>query len=236
LFIFPCVSTAAVPEPTGATAQVTRGNGVTVQKSEPLVQRKTFDSRNPPPDMPALGPRADAITEPKFGCTAAVYSSFISRARDESGKCTVTKRIESVEVHVDLTVTIWTPTWAKQKLIDHEEGHREIAERVYGEIAAAAARSEAEKLVGKTITASGDDCEAAAAAAVKEAVQAFSRAYMDATADWASRVGNRYDEITRHGKRDEPNVEEAIRQAFEREPREKPRAREEQAREQKARG
>jgi hypothetical protein len=53
---------------------------------------------------------------------------------------------------------------------------------------------------------------------------------MDATADWASRVGNRYDEITRHGKRDDPTVEEAIGRAFEREPQGKAAAREQKAR------
>jgi hypothetical protein len=224
----PEAAVAAAPEAaldaTRATSQVTRGGNVTVEKTEVVVERKTFDPRNPPSEMPPLGPRADAFTRPQFGCSAVVNSTVTSRTRTGRGGCTCTKRIEAVKVQIDLTVVIWTPNRAKRKLVDHEEGHRMIAECIYEEVAAKVARAEAETLVGRTVSASGDDSETAAAnaaAAVKEAAQEFSRAYMEATAKWSSRVGNRYDQITSHGKRDDPGVEESIRLAFKQEPQRK---------------
>jgi hypothetical protein len=41
---------------------------------------------------------------------------------------------------------------------------------------------------------------------------------MDATSGWSARLGNRYDEITDHGKRNRPGVDEAVRQVFEQVP------------------
>jgi hypothetical protein len=102
--------------------------------------------------------------------------------------------------------------------VEHEEGHRVISERIYNEEAPAVARAEAQKLVGRTVTASGANCGAAADAAIKEANEQFCKAYLDATSGWSTRVGTRYDDLTSHGKRSTPDVEEAIRRAFELEP------------------
>ena len=194
---------------------------VTVEKADVVVERRTFDRRRPPADMPPLG-GADAITQSRFGCAASVQYGVVSRRREgrgAAGGCTATARIESMQVKLDLKVVIWVPTRARAKLVAHEDGHREISERVYDEVAAAVARAEARKLVGRSFTARGDDCQAAADAAIKEANEQFCKAYLDATSGWSTRVGNRYDEITDHGKRNRPDEVEAIRLAFEREAR-----------------
>src|SRR5439155_10394007 len=110
-----------------------RARGVSVQKAKVVVVRKTFDRRNPPKDMPPLGPRADAVTHLKFGCSASAAYEVTSRRRDTSRRrgasgCTATAVVNDLDVQLELEITIWVPRGARQKLIDHEEGHRVIGE------------------------------------------------------------------------------------------------------------
>src|SRR5438093_737854 len=92
-------------------------------------------------------------------------------------------------------------------------------------LATAAAQKAAQKLVGRTVTAGGANCQAALDAAIKDANEQLCRDYLDLTSGWSTRLGDRYDELTDHGKRSRPDVEEAIRQSFELEPREPPETR-----------
>lgn len=198
------------------------GARVSVEKAPVVVVRKTFDRRNPPKDMPPLGRHADAVTHFKFGCATNASYEVTSRRRDTSrrrggtGGCTATARINDLEVRIELEITVWVPRGARQKLVDHEEGHRVIGERVY-ETAERVAREEAAKWVGRSVTAKAENCEAAADAAVREANHKFCQAYLERTSGWSSRVGDRYDDLTDHGRRDRPTAEEAVELAFERE-------------------
>jgi hypothetical protein len=183
--------------------------------------------------MPAMGPRADAITESKYGCVAAVEYTVVSRrpegrarrgagagagAGAAAGPCTASARIETVHVTLDLTVTIWLPRRCPPKLAAHEDGHRVIYERIFQEHAEAAARAAARKLVGRTLTATADNCQAAVESAIHDANQAFCNDYVAATAGWSSRVSARFDALTSHGKLTDPSIDEAIRRSFEDEP------------------
>src|SRR5690349_18818757 len=110
---------------------------VTVEKAPVVVVRRTFDRANPPKEMPPLGPRADAITHIRFGCSANASYEVTSRRHDTSrrrgaaGGCTATARINDLDVRLELEITIWVPRGARPKLVNHEEGHRVIAERIY---------------------------------------------------------------------------------------------------------
>ena len=193
---------------------------VNVEKVPVVVVRKTFDRRNPPKDMPPLGPRADAVTHFRFGCSTNAGYEVTSRRRDTSrrrggGGCTATARINDLEVRLELEITIWLPRGARQKLIDHEEGHRVIGERVY-ETAERVARDAARQWVGRSVTGKGENCAAAADAAVREANHRLCEAYLAGTSGWSGHVGDLYDRLTDHGRRDAPGVEEAIELAFER--------------------
>jgi hypothetical protein len=201
--------------------------GVVVKKEDAVIRRRTFHPRRPPRDMPSLD-GGDAITHSNFSCEVFVAYDVVERLPEGAGEgCTASARINSVEVKLTLEVTIWLPTYVRPKLAAHEEGHREIYERIYREAAERAARAEAEKLLGRTFTAGGADCRAAVEAAIRKANQRVMDGYVEATAGWAHRVGTRYDELTRHGRLDVPGVEEAIRQSFEDEPQEKVRERSE---------
>lgn len=206
-----------------AGVRTTRAAGVTVEKSEVVVERKQFDRRHPPPELPPLG-RSAAITQSRFGCAVSAQYAVVTRAPGRGrrgvarGRYTAMARIDSVQVKLNLHVTVWVPRNARPQLVAHEEGHRVIAERIYHDAAVAAAVAEARKLIGRTTTAGGDNCEDDAIAAHAEAKEKFCDAYLDATSSWSTRVGNRYDELTSHGKRSDPGVDEAIRIAFEQEP------------------
>ena len=212
LLVFAALALAMVYAAPDALARVK------VEKVPVVVVRKTFDRRNPPKEMPPLGPRADAVTHFRFGCSTNASYEVTSRRRDTSrrrggGGCTATARINDLDVRIELEITIWLPRGARQKLIDHEEGHRVIGERVY-ETAERVARDVASRWAGRSVTGKGEDCAAAADAAVRDANHQFCETYLQATSGWSGRVGDLYDEITDHGRRDTPEVEEAIELAF----------------------
>ena len=179
---------------------------VTVEKAPVVVVRKTFDRRDPPKDMPVLGPDADAITNINFTCSANARYATVLRPRE--GPAGSSTRINDMAIKVGLEITIWVPRGARRKLVDHEEGHRVIGERVY-ETAERVAREEARRWVGRRVTGADDDD------AVREATRQFCDAYLDATSNRAGRIGRLYDEITRHGRGD-TEVEAAIEEAFRR--------------------
>jgi hypothetical protein len=196
---------------------------VTVEKGNVVVVRKTFDRRDPPKEMPPLGPHADAVTHFRFGCSANANYEVVSRRRDTSrrrgpSECTATARINDMDIKLDLEVTIWVPRGARKKLVDHEEGHRVIGERVYA-TAEQAARDLARRWAGRTVTGRADNCAEAADTAVRDASHQFCQDYLEATSGWSARVGDVYDAITDHGRRDVA-VDDAIAQAFERDARE----------------
>jgi hypothetical protein len=56
--------------------------------------------------------------------------------------------------------------------------------------------------------------------AVRDANHKFCETYLQATSGWSGRVGDIFDDITDHGRRDNP-VDEAIAEAFERDARER---------------
>ena len=207
-----CVVAALLLAPSSAVARVT------VEKAPVVVVRKTFDRRNPPKEMPPLGPNADAVTYIRFGCSTNSSYQVTSKRHDTSrrraGGCSATARIDDLDVQLELEITVWVPRGARAKLVNHEEGHRVIAERIY-ETAERAARAEAAKWVGRSVTGKGADCAAAAETAVRDANQRFCDAYLEATSAWSGRVGNLYDDLTDHGRRDNPTIDEAIAQAFE---------------------
>jgi hypothetical protein len=189
---------------------------VKVEKSPPVVTRRTFDPRNPPKDMPPLGGDADAVTHFKFGCSTSASYAVTSKRRDRrTGDNTATARINDLTVKLDLEITIWLPKGARPKLVEHEEGHRVIAERIYA-TAEEPARREAQKWVGRSVTGRGKTAAEAADEAVREANHQFCQAYLDATSGWSGQVGDLYDDITDHGRRNPPPVDEAITTAFER--------------------
>lgn len=185
---------------------------VTIDRKPPHVERRTFDPSHRPADMPPLQGGEAAVTESKFDCRVGIKYQVIGHKRSSEG-CVTTLAVQSVQATLELEVIIWLPKGAKPKLTAHEEGHRRIAEQVYGE-AQRIAQAVAGSLDGKTVTGQGDDCAAAEKKATDSSARQFCTEYLNRTSGIARHVGDTYDDLTAHGTRAEPAEDEAIRQAF----------------------
>src|SRR4051794_14828975 len=106
---------------------------VTVVKSDVKVVTRTFDPKKPPKEMPALSPSEVAITNFQFSMEADADAPIVGKTSNFNGT-DVEVRIDGVSLRPRLKVTIWLPIKASQKVIEHEHGHRKIAEIFYGKV------------------------------------------------------------------------------------------------------
>jgi hypothetical protein len=101
-----------------------------------------------------MKPGEAALTEFNYGCSAEV--SYIRNQGEGADRVT----IQSVQMNISLSITIWLPKKTTQKLNNHEEGHKQIGQTIYNNSAQQAARQAAEPLVGKVIDVAGMSDEA----------------------------------------------------------------------------
>jgi hypothetical protein len=187
---------------------------VTVTRSDPVIERITFDPKNPPSDMPKLHPNEAAIARAAFSANTRVGGLVVERKPGESG-FRATLRIDTVRINLDLHVTIWLPRNAVPKIVNHEEGHRKIAEYYY-QNAEQIARQEAGKLIGQTVTGTGADYASAEDNALKDAREALNKRLLDLADAPSGKAQEYYDQITAHGTnavKEDRAVEQAIRKA-----------------------
>ena len=189
---------------------------VKIMRQLPVVERRTFDPAHRPADMPPLKGNEAAVTQSTFECGVGVNYQVVSR-KPEGEHCATSIRLQDVQMTIRLRIVIWLPEGAAAKLKAHEEGHRQIDERVY-QGAEQIARQVARAIDGQTITGEGDTCTAAEKQATDTAAGKLCRLYIEKVAKPASRISDEYDRITAHGTRADPGEEEAIRQAFATEP------------------
>ena len=190
---------------------------VIIHHDPPAVEHRNFDPAHPPVQMPHLDPGEAAVTETTFNC--AVKSSTKGTSHQEAdGNTQSIAKVDAIEMTLSLHVIVWLPNRAPQKLIDHEEGHRRIAEQIYKDRADNAARAAAAKVDGREFRGSGATAEQANGAvdsALQKAQDTLCNAYLEKTGGVAGRVGDLYDQITHHGTRLRPAEDQAIVQAFE---------------------
>ncbi len=192
---------------------------VKVVKQPAVVQTRTFDPANPPSEMPPLGKGENALTVCDYRCD--VNSKFRTvDQRETADGFDADVKIFAVTLTVRLNVTIWIPDAAAPKLVAHEEGHRQIAERIYQD-AEAIAKSVGKQMDERRVTGHGETGQAARRAAIETIARDTSNRYLDQTAVRAGRVNEIYDDLTAHGTRAEPAEAEAIRLAFEKDAKEK---------------
>lgn len=192
-----------------ASATLTSQAAVTVERAAIKVEHRTFDPAHPPKQMPSLGPHESAVTESYFNCTTASEYRTSTGGNDRRTHVKIT----SIQVDLELRVTIWLPLNAPQKLKAHEEGHRQIAQRIYERDAQQTAKVAADAIDGLELNLKDDD-PAAVKAAITEKTGTIATAFLKATAERAQRIGERYDQLTDHGRRESPDEAHAIEQAF----------------------
>jgi hypothetical protein len=196
--------------PTTAPTTAPAGN-VSLIKGDPIVNRVMFTGNHYPAGMPKLKPGEAALTRSDYECRAGVSYQVIRSTRI-GDHWHVVARIRHVNIEIRLTDTIYLPMFAPVLLRAHEEGHREMNERIYQE-GEAVARSAAQETLARDWEADGPDPDAAGKAATDLAVRHLCDVYLEGTASRASRAGDIYDRLTDHG-RNQLYVANAIRLSF----------------------
>jgi hypothetical protein len=98
-------------------------------------------------------------------------------------------------------------------LAAHEDGHKQIDQRVFDQARSVAER-EAAVLDGQLINATAADCAAAVNKATQSAAENVCKRYLESVGHTADRINRRYDEITSHGTKNSPAPDKAVGQAL----------------------
>jgi hypothetical protein len=183
---------------------------IVIDKKPVEVERKTFDPKSPPPDMPRLEPHEAAITRYQFSWASNVAYSINKTGDGGSTTCTAT--VETLNITLGLHVVIWLPDNATPKLRSHEEGHREIAEMYY-EAAEEIAEQVAAPITAKPYPATGSDCEAKIKSVMDAAINKAGEKWIEAVTGPAGRVEDIFDELTDHGRKLMLTEKDAIAQS-----------------------
>jgi hypothetical protein len=165
----------------------------------------TFDPAAPPTDMPPLSPGENAECGSDFLSNASVRGE--SRQTDTT-HATVT--ITQIKLKLQFNINIWVPAGATQRVIEHEEGHRQISDYYY-QTADKLAEQIAATYMGRRIDITGTDLNA-------ESTKVLQQMASDITAEYNRELNPGptqllYDTITDHG-RNEVVVNDAVAHAI----------------------
>jgi hypothetical protein len=165
-----------------------------IDKQPAVVSTRRFDPASPPADMPPLHAGEQAQCEANF-----MSGALVSSQRRKTGAASSTLTITQVKMTLQLAITIWIPEGVTQKVLEHEEGHRQISESFYASADKVAERIAA-SYIGKEIIVAGGDLEG-------EANNALQKIGAEITAEYNKQIDPnpaqlRYDEITDHARND----------------------------------
>jgi hypothetical protein len=144
--------------------------------------------------MPPLRAGEQAQCESNF-----MSGALVSSQRRRTGATSAMVTVTQVKMMLQLGITIWVPDDVTQKVLEHEEGHRQISESYYAS-ADQLARRIAASYIGKQVTVTGDDLDA-------EANKMLQQIGADITAEYSRQLDPepaqlRYDAITDHARND----------------------------------
>ena len=166
---------------------------VRVTHEEPVIERREFDPRRPPSDMPPLTPPESGVCRATFELDAGVAYSAEPLSRN-----TARIYVDELDIVTRVRFEIFTVAGGPEKLRAHEEGHRAIGEHYYKD-AAIIAEGIGRRLIGATFEGRGADQESAQRDAFAKVVADIERAYMARVRSPSAAANERFDEITRHG-------------------------------------
>lgn len=174
--------------------QLNETGAPTINKQPIAIVHRTFDPAAPPADMPPLGSGENAECDSNFLSSANVRGE--TRQRDPT-HATVT--ITQVKVTLGLKINIWVPTDATQRVIEHEEGHRQISEHYY-ESADKLAERIAATYLGKRVDIAGADLGAESSKMLQQMASEITDEYSRELNPEPTQL--LYDSITDHGRND----------------------------------
>ncbi len=186
------------------------GEAVSVTKEAPRVETKTFDHNAPGSEVPIKG-REAATTHCSYDYFVDIaWKIWASKRTGET--YTYTFKVTRLAVRLTLPITFWLPDTVNKRLKEHEDGHRQIYEEIYGGAEKIAER-QAQEFVGETFIGVGKTQEEAQGDAKTKIGLELNRKYGREILDYAKLVTQLYDNATRSGTNRTP-VFLAIREAF----------------------
>jgi hypothetical protein len=185
---------------------------VVVEKAKVTVEYKRFDPQRLPDPAPPLHAGEAAVTVYQYGVETDMRYSYAGPPPAKGAAVKLDFKMERMTVKLNLTVTIWLPEKAGERLTAHEEGHRAIAERFYAD-ADKTARKLAEKVVGKSVRGEGDDVDAAGRNAIARVNQGLCDEYLKIIGDPCDKAQTAFDRLTDHGRKEKPAAKEAVEMA-----------------------
>lgn len=177
----------------------------TIDKQPVAIANRRFDPAKPPSDMPPLAPGENAECDSDFQSKASVRGE--SRQTDAT-HATVT--ITQIRVTLELKINIWVPTGVSQRVIEHENGHRQISEYYY-QAAEKLAQRIAAKYMGRRVEITGTDLGAESSKMLQQMASDITDEYNKELNPGPTQM--LYDAITDHG-RNEVVVKDAVAHAI----------------------
>jgi hypothetical protein len=165
-----------------------------IEKQPPTVATRRFNPASPPPDMPPLHVGEQAQCESDF-----MASALVSSQRRRTGATGATLTITQVKLALQLGIVLWVPEDVSQKVLEHEEGHRQISESYYAHADKVAARVAA-SYIGKELAITGGDIDGEADKALQNVGSEITAEYIRQLDPNSAQL--RYDEITDHARND----------------------------------
>jgi hypothetical protein len=170
------------------------GEAPTITKQPVNFASRTFDPENPPSDMPQLAPGELAVCDSNF-----LSNANVGGEAHETDSTHAIVTVTSVNVNLQLNVTIWVPANSLQHVMEHEQGHREISEHFYQDADKLAAKI-ADKYMGRKFSISGTDLQS-------ELSKELQKMGDEITAEYSRELNPnptqlRYDAITDHSRND----------------------------------
>jgi hypothetical protein len=188
-----------------ASRAANQAPSLTIDKQPVTFAMHLFDPSAPPAEMAPLAAWEEAECDSNFVSNANVKgrTEIVDGTR---GVVTVSE----VKMTLQLTINIWVPQGATEHVIEHEQGHRQIAERYY-QTADKVAEQIAAGYLGKQVSANGADLNA-------EVNNLLQQMGAEITAEYSQRLNpdlaqNRYDDITDHS-RNEVSAPAAVAEVF----------------------
>ena len=181
------------------------GEAPTITKQPVNFASRTFDPENPPSEMPQLAPGELAVCDSNF-----LSNANVGGEAHETDSTHAIVTVTSVNVNLQLNVTIWVPANSSQHVMEHEQGHREISEHFYRDADKLAAKI-AEKYLGRKFSISGTDLQS-------ELSKELQKMGDEITAEYSRELNPnptqlRYDAITDHSRND-VSAKDAVAQAL----------------------
>jgi hypothetical protein len=192
------------------SALLSSNDSISVDRHAPTTQFVSFDPAHPPADVEKLHHGENALTRMLFNCTVKLKYNTIEKSESHGHRHVLT-HLDEVKVTLELTNTIYLPVNVTSKLKSHELGHARINAMIY-EDAERAARVAAQDAMTREWSGNGADPDTAGKAATDAAVDAICHEYLHMTADKAFRIGEIYDDLTKHGT-NAKQEDDAIREA-----------------------